>query len=122
MNGVQGRIGAEDCLTTEVLVAHGDPLWEAHIPGGAIHVREAQHATAEDLRGTFNVCDNDNLPASNQRVFDAICLEGGMQKLEFLDQIKAPLKQISAQKIYDTGYRVKHSDPNAGVVARQEAS
>ena len=44
-----------------------------------------------------------------------------MEKLEFLDQIKAPLKQISAQKIYDTGYRVRHPDPNAEVVARQEA-
>jgi hypothetical protein len=40
-----------------------------------------------------------------------------MPLLEFLDQIKAPLKKISAEKIYGTGYRVLHPDPNAAVVA-----
>jgi hypothetical protein len=36
-----------------------------------------------------------------------------MPELEFLDQIKAPLKKISAEKLYATGYRVAHPDPNA---------
>ena len=36
-----------------------------------------------------------------------------MPPLEFLDQIKAPLKRISAEKLYATGYRVQHPDPNA---------
>ena len=70
-----------------------------------------------NLEGIYNVCDNDNLPATNQQVFDAICRQADMPVLEFLDQIKAPLKKISAAKIYATGYRVVHPDPNAAVVA-----
>ena len=61
--------------------------------------------------------------ARNQRsqsgqVFDAICAEEGLEPLEFLNQIKAPLRKISARKLYDTGDRVTYPDPNAHIVER----
>jgi hypothetical protein len=103
----------------------GKAIFSADAPLYAIHfedvVEAVHHALTNDLDGTFNVCDNDNLPATNQRVFDAICAAKGLSPLEFLDQIKAPLKKISAQKLYDTGYRVSHPDPNASLFETGEA-
>jgi nucleoside-diphosphate-sugar epimerase len=95
----------------------GKAIFSAEAPLYAIHfedvVEAVIHALENKLKGVFNVCDNDNLPANNQQIFDAICDAGEMPRLEFLDQIKAPLKKISAEKIYATGYKVKHPDPNA---------
>jgi nucleoside-diphosphate-sugar epimerase len=119
--------GAPDDLSFEQRVAMcheyfgGKAIFSAEAPLYAIHfedvVNSVIHALDKDLQGVFNVCDNDNLPATNQQVFDAICRKADMPLLEFLDQIKAPLKKISAAKIYATGYRVIHPDPNASVVA-----
>jgi hypothetical protein len=74
------------------------------------------HALENNLTGIYNVCDNNNLPATNQEVFDAICDKEGWSRLEFLNQIKAPNRKISAAKLYATGYRVQHEDPNAALV------
>lgn len=83
----------------------------------AIHfedvVAAVLHALEQNLTGVFNVCDDVRTPASNAEVFDAICAEEGLPKLEFLNQIKAPSRKISAAKIYASGYRVVHGDPNA---------
>jgi nucleoside-diphosphate-sugar epimerase len=79
-------------------------------------VRAIDHAISADLSGVYNVCDNDTVPYSNQQVFDAICAQEGLQPLQFLNQIKAPLRKISASKLYATGFRVLHGDPNASVV------
>ena len=73
-------------------------------------VAAAAHALQLDLRGVYNVCDNEQLPATNREVFDAICAREGLEPLIFLDQIKAPKRRISAQKLYDTGFRVVHSE------------
>jgi nucleoside-diphosphate-sugar epimerase len=104
----------------------GKAIFSADAPLYAIHfedvVEAVVHAFEAELRGIFNVCDNDNLPATNQQVFDAICQRNGLPKLEFLNQIKAPLKKISASKIYDTGYRVRHPDPNAGILTGGNAN
>ena len=95
----------------------GKAIFSAAAPLYAIHfedvVNAVIHALDQDLQGIYNVCDNDNLPGTNQQVFDAICVNIGLTPLEFLDQIKAPLKRISAAKLYATGYRVTHPDPNA---------
>ena len=103
----------------------GKAIFSAGAPLYAIHfedvVNAVIHALNEGLQGIFNVCDNDNLPASNKQVFDAICRKDDLPLLEFLDQIKAPLKKISAEKIYATGYRVTHPDPNAAIVAGDTA-
>ncbi len=61
------------------------------------------------------------IPFTNKEVFDAICEEEGLEKLGFTNQIKAPNRKISAQKFYDTGYKVQHDDPNAAVVERVKA-
>ena len=120
--------GAPDDLSfpQRVALAHqyfgGKAIFSADAPLYAIHfedvVAAVEHAITAGLEGVYNVCDNDNLPASNKTVFDAICAEENLAPLEFLDQIKAPLKRISAEKIYATGYRVRHPDPNAELVAR----
>ncbi len=95
----------------------GKAIFSAGAPLYAIHfedvVEAVIHALDRNLRGIYNVCDNDSLPATNKQVFDAICREQGLPLLEFLDQIKAPLKKISAARLYATGYRVRHPDPNA---------
>ncbi len=100
----------------------GKTIFGADAPLYAIHfedvVNAVYHTLSNNLCGVYNVCDNDNLPATNKIVFDAICDEEGLARLEFLNQIKAPNRKISAQKIYATAYTVKHGDPNAAVVQR----
>lgn len=100
----------------------GKAIFSANAPLYAIHfedvIEAVLHTLGNELSGVYNVCDNDNLPATNRQVFDAICAESALAPLEFLDQIKAPLKKISAAKLYDTGFKVRHDDPNAEVVAR----
>ncbi len=102
----------------------GKAIFSADAPLYAIHfedvVSSVMHAVNGGLTGIYNVCDNEQVPASNKVVFDAICKKIEREPLEFLDQIKAPLKKISAQKLYDTGYRVQHDDPNAEVVAASQ--
>lgn len=120
--------GAPDDLSfpQRVAMCHeyfgGKAIFSAGAPLYAIHFEDVVdavlHALNKALAGIFNVCDDNNLPASNREVFDAICAESGLAPLEFLDQIKAPLKKISAAKFYATGYSVRHGDPNAEVVAR----
>jgi nucleoside-diphosphate-sugar epimerase len=103
----------------------GKAIFSADAPLYAIHfedvVNAVIHALDKDLRGVFNVCDNDNLPGTNKQIFDAICRESDLPLLEFLNQIKAPLKKISAARLYDTGYRVVHADPNAHLLAPKDA-
>jgi nucleoside-diphosphate-sugar epimerase len=103
----------------------GKAIFSADAPLYAIHfedvVNAVIHALDNNLRGIFNVCDNDNLPGTNKQVFDAICQESDLPLLEFLNQIKAPLKKISAARLYATGYRVTHPDPNAHLLAVKEA-
>jgi nucleoside-diphosphate-sugar epimerase len=117
MYGAPGDLSFEQRVAMCHEYFGGKAIFSADAPLYAIHfedvVQAVVHALDQELTGVYNVCDNDNLPASNQQVFDAICARAGQPALEFLDQIKAPLKKISAQKLYDTGYRVSHPDPNA---------
>ena len=75
-------------------------------------MRAIHHVISAKLGGIFNVCDNDNLPQSNKEIFDAICEREELPMLTFLDQIKAPNRKISAQKLYDTGFSLSHTDLN----------
>ena len=75
-------------------------------------VAAAEHALRKNLTGIYNVCDNQVLPRTNAEVFDELCRRNGLAPLEFLGQIKAPTRPISAQKIADTGYRTAHTDPD----------
>ncbi len=117
MYGAPGDLSFEERVAMCHEYFGGKAIFSADAPLYAIHfedvVAAVAHALTHDLTGVYNVCDNDHLPPTNKQVFDAICDEQGLAPLEFLDQIKAPLKRISAERLYDTGYRVQHGDPNA---------
>lgn len=102
----------------------GKILFGPDAPLYAIHFEDVvdavYHSLLKGLSGTYNVCDNDNVPATNKTVFDAICDDIGIDRLDYMNAIKAPNRRISAEKIYGTGYSVKHGDPNAAVVARHQ--
>jgi nucleoside-diphosphate-sugar epimerase len=74
-------------------------------------VAAAEHALIHSLRGIYNVCYHPTVPPTNSEVFDELCRRQGLAPLQFLGQIKAPTRPISAQKLYDTGYRPTHTDP-----------
>ena len=122
MYGAPGDMSYPDRVRASHQYFGGKTIFGENPPLYAIHVDDVvlsiYHAITAQLEGIFNVCDNDNVPNSNKQVFDAICAEEGLEPLEFLNQIKAPLRKISEQKIYATGYRVSHNDPNGAVVAR----
>ncbi len=117
MYGAPGDLSFEQRVALCHEYFSGKAIFSADAPLYAIHFEDVVdavlHAVDQQLEGVFNVCDNDTLPHSNQQVFDAICDRADMPHLQFLDQIKAPLNKISAEKIYASGYRVKHPDPNA---------
>ena len=126
MYGAPGDLSYPD----RVRLAHehlgGKTIFSADAPLYCIHYYDVVHAMLHvienDLSGIFNVCDDDNLPYTNKQVFDAICDAEALPRLEFLNQIKAPNRRISAGRLYATGYRVQHPDPNADiVVAASEA-
>jgi len=125
MHGAPGDLSFEQRVAMCHEYFGGKAIFSAAAPLYAIHfedvVNAVIHALDANLQGVFNVCDNDNLPGTNKQVFDAICRKGDMPLLEFLDQIKAPLKKISAEKIYATGYRVAHPDPNAHLLREHNA-
>lgn len=120
MYGAPGDLSYPDRVRLVHQYMGGKTVFGADAPLYCIHyldvVAALEHALVEDLAGVYNVCDNDNLPYSNKVVFDAICDAEGIDRIEFLNQIMAPNRKISAQKIYDTGYRVERPDPNAKVV------
>ncbi len=124
MYGAPGDLSFEERVAMCHEYFGGKAIFSADAPLYAIHfedvVEAVHHALTNGLSGTYNVCDNDNLPATNQQVFDAICDRADMPRLEFLDQIKAPLKKISAAKIYASGYAVQHPDPNAQLFETRE--
>ena len=121
MYGAPGDLSFEQRVGLCHQYFDGKAIFSADAPLYAIHFEDVVdavlHALQAELTGIYNVCDNDNLPHSNQQVFDAICRQADMPPLEFLNQIKAPLRKISAAKIYATGYRVRHPDPNAHLFA-----
>ncbi len=125
MYGAPGDMTYPDRVRASHDYFGGKAIFSEDAPLYAIHVDDVVsaicHVVEENLEGTFNVCDNDTVPHSNKVVFDAICAAEGLEPLVFLNQIKAPLRKISAQKLYDSGYRVKHGDPNADVVASHGA-
>ena len=98
----------------------GKCIFDPDAPYYAIHYLDVMaalcHAIDNDLVGVFNVCDNDQVPPTNKTVFDAICAQQGWDPLEYTSAIKAPTRKISAQKIYDTGYRIAQGDPHADLL------
>ena len=75
-------------------------------------VAAAEHALRKQLSGVYNVCVDEVLPKTNAEVFNELCDRHDLPRLEFLNQIKAPTRKISAQKLYATGWRPQHTDPD----------
>lgn len=121
MYGAPGDMSYPDRVKASHDYFGGKTIFGPDAPLYAIHVEDVVnsifHALDHKLEGIFNVCDEDTVPHTNKEVFDAICVDQGWAALEFLNQIKAPQRKISARKLYDTGYKVSHGDPNAAVVA-----
>ena len=120
MYGAPGDMTYPDRVRASHQYFGGKTIFGPDAPLYAIHVDDVvasiHHVLTMGLQGTFNVCDEEHVPYSNKQVFDAICADEELEPLEFLNQIKAPLRKISARKLYDTGYRVSHPDPNAHLV------
>lgn len=125
MYGAPGDMSYPDRVRLCHQYMGGKAIFGADAPLYCIHyldvVRAIEHAIDASLGGVFNVCDNDNLPYTNQQVFDAICDAEALPRLEFLNQIQAPNRKISAERIYANGYRVQHPDPNADIVEKARA-
>jgi nucleoside-diphosphate-sugar epimerase len=112
--GAPGDMSFPDRVRFGIKLMGGKVPFGPDAPLYCIHyldvVEAARLALENELAGTYNVCDNERLPATNKQVFDAICDREGLQHLVFLNQIKAPKRRISAQKIYDAGFSIVHSD------------
>lgn len=122
MYGAPGDMSYPDRVRMCHQYMGGKAIFGADAPLYCIHyldvVAAIEHAINKNLQGTFNVCDNENLPYTNKQVFDAICDAAALEHLEFLNQIQAPNRKISAAKFYASGYRVQHADPNAAIVEK----
>ena len=113
--------GAPGDLSLEGRVKAGLDFMGGRVPFGrdaryfSVHFEDVVDATLHvldrGLSGAFNVCNDEVLPPTNGEIFDAISDRNGWKRLEFLDQIKAPRRKISAAKLYATGFRVKHEGP-----------
>jgi len=125
MYGAPGDMSYPDRVKASHEYFGGKTVFSADAPLYAIHVEDVvsaiYHVIDMGLQGTFNICDEERVPFTNKQVFDAICAVEELAPLDFLNQVKAPLRKISARKIYETGYRINHDDPNAGLVERHNA-
>lgn len=114
--GAPGDLSFADRVRLAHEIMHGRGPFSADALLYIIHfedvVAAAEHALRQQLAGIFNVCVNDTVPATNAEVFGELCRRHGLPPLEFLGQIKAPTRAISASKLYATGYRPTHTDPN----------
>ena len=72
--------------------------------------RSIVHTLRHDLVGAFNVCLTEQLPPTNQAVFDRLAAEAGLEPLVFLSQIKLPSCPILADKIAATGFTFEYTD------------
>lgn len=123
MYGAPGDMTYPDRVRASHQYFGGKTIFGEDAPLYAIHaddvVAAIAHAIERQLSGIYNVCDQNHTPYTNKQVFDAICASEGLEPLQFLNQIKAPLRKISAAKLYASGYQVSHNDPNAAIVESQ---
>jgi nucleoside-diphosphate-sugar epimerase len=125
IHGAPGDMSFTERVNMAREIFGGKVVFSADAPFYTIHfddvVRAVMHALRRRLVGIFNVCDNERVPASNQQVFDAICDAQGWPRLQFLGQIKAPGRRISAERIYATGYCTLQPDPTASLLREATA-
>ena len=73
-------------------------------------VGAVDHIVRNELTGAFNICRQDVRPPTNKQVFDRICDEREWPRLEFLDAIRAPTREISAARIVGAGWSTAQTD------------
>ena len=100
---------AHEIMKGKVPFGGAAPLYIIHFQDV---VAAAEHALRKQLSGIYNVCVDEGVPKSNREIFDTLAQRQGLPLLEFLDQIQAPNRKISAAKLYATGWRPQHTDPN----------
>jgi nucleoside-diphosphate-sugar epimerase len=100
---------AHEIMKGKVPFAARAPLYIIHFQDV---VAATAHALKRNLAGVYNVCVDEGLPRTNAEVFDELARRQGLAPLEFLDQIKLPNRKISAHKLYATGWRPAHTDPD----------
>lgn len=115
--GAPGDMSFSDRVRLAHQIMGGKVPFGAAAPLYIIHfldvVAAAEHALRGGLTGVYNVCvDDGRVPKNNGEVFGELCRRHGLPALQFLDQIQAPNRRISAQKLYATGYRTAHTDPD----------
>lgn len=114
--------GAPGDFTFAQRVALAHQIMKGKVPFGpdaplyVIHFQDvvaaAEHALRKGLTGVYNVCVDGQLPKTNAQVFGELARRQNLPALEFLAQIQAPNRQISAAKLYATGWRPAHTDPD----------
>lgn len=114
--GAPGDLSFADRVRLAHQIMHGRVPFGGDALLYTIHFEDvvgaAEHVLRNKLTGIYNVCVDDRLPKTNTVVFGELCLRHGLPKLEFLGQIKAPTRRISAHKIHATGYTPTHTDPD----------
>lgn len=97
-------------------IMHGKVPFGPDAPLYVIHFQDvvaaAEHALRNTLSGIYNVCVEGAMPKTNVEVFGELARRQNLPPLEFLAQIKAPTRRISAQKMYTTGWTPAHTDPD----------
>ncbi len=67
-----------------------------------------EHAVAHDLEGVYNLTHAD-VPASNRQRFDTISAEQGLPPLTYRDELKAPSRPVSVDRLAATGFTTSHT-------------
>lgn len=65
-------------------------------------------ALTRDLDGVFNLTHAD-VPATNRQRFDAISADLGLPPLVYRDELKAPARPISVDRLADAGFVTRHT-------------
>lgn len=114
--GAPGDFSFADRVKLAHEIMKGKVPFGAAAPLYIIHFQDvvaaAEHVLRKNLSGVYNACVDESLPKTNGEIFDELARRQGLAPLEFLNQIKAPNRKISAAKLYATGWRPKHTDPD----------
>lgn len=77
-----------------------------------VHVQDVldavEHALRQGLDGVFNLT-HDGVPVSNRERFDGIGAALGFGPLVFRDELKAPARPISVDRLADAGFVTSHT-------------
>ncbi len=70
-------------------------------------VRAIKHAIDNHVTGTFNLT-HEEVPPSNKQFFDAIADAEGVPHLSFRNELLAPTKPVSTERLKKTGFKLEH--------------